>query len=532
MKRKVADMLLAIQIERNYSKDQILELYLNQVFWGHGTFGCEAAAQTYFAKKAKDLNLAESALLAGILQGPELYTPYRNAKVAKSRQKLVLDRMLALTLITPQEHQAAWLYPVRIHGVRSSHMAPYFTAYVQSLLADRLGATALRSGGYKIMTSLDLDMQKAAEEAITRQVRQLQRAKVSQGALVCIDPHSGEIKAMVGGLDYSASQFNRAVQARRQPGSSFKPFVYLTALGNGMTPDSVVKDEPTSYTTGDGRTWKPQNYDRRFHGNLTLRSALEQSINVVAVKLMAQFSPERVIATAQACGITSPLQPNLALALGACEVSPIELASAYGTLATGGRHTPPLAILRIEDNTGKILMMGQPELKDAYQPAAVAALTDMMRGVVIRGTGRGAAIGRPAAGKTGTTSDNRDAWFAGFTPDLATVVWVGNDDNSPMRGITGANAAPIWGQFMKAASRSLPARNFPTAVAAPPSDETASASDVVVEPLDPVETTPSTAPDAAPSTPKPLPADTGDDGLQELPPPGAADLEAAPPPEN
>jgi penicillin-binding protein 1A len=526
--RKMADMLLAIQIERHYSKDQILELYLNQVYWGHGSFGCEAAAQTYFSKHAHELNLAESALLAGILQGPELFTPYRNARVAKERQKLVLGRMLGQGFITQKEYDAAWQFPVHIHGVRSSHQAPYFTAYVQSLLADTLGAQALRHGGYRIMTSLDLDMQQAAEDALVRQVRQMRRYRVSQGALVCIDPHSGEIKAMVGGLDYGESQFNRAVQAHRQPGSSFKPFVYLTALANGMTPDSLVKDEPVAFTMGDGRTWKPQNYDRRFHGNLPLRSALEQSINVVAVKLAEQFSLSRVIETARAAGIASPLQANLALALGASEVTPLELCSAYGTLATGGQHTPPLAILRIEDSQGKVLTMGQPELKVALDPAPVAALTDMMQGVLLRGTGRGAYFGKPAAGKTGTASDYRDAWFAGFTPDLAAVVWVGNDDNSPMRGITGAHAAPIWGQFMRVATRSLPARGFPTAAA--PSDTPAAPSDMAAQPLESLDqpTDPQGRTEAAPATPTPL-VEATDDGLQELPPPGDPAMEPAPP---
>jgi penicillin-binding protein 1A len=450
--------------------------------------------------------------------------------VAKERQKLVLDRMLELGFITQKEHQAAWVYPVRIHGIRSSHLAPYFTAYVQALLADKLGSQALRSGGYKIMTSLDLDLQRAAEDALVRQVRQLKRQRVSQAALVCIDPHSGEIKAMVGGMDFGESQFNRAVQAHRQPGSSFKPFVYLTALANGMTPETVVKDEPLSYAMSDGRQWKPQNYDRRFRGDISLSSALEQSINIVAVKLAEQFSPARVIETARQAGISSPMQPNLALSLGASEVTPLELCSAYGTLATGGKHTPPMAILRIEDNTGKVLMMAQPDLQETLNPSAVAALTTMMQGVVTRGTGRGANFGKPAAGKTGTTSDSRDAWFAGFTPDLATVVWVGNDDNSPMRGVTGATCAPIWGQFMRAATRSLPARGFPTAMPAEPSDMMAEPSDTAVQPIESLDQPAQGDTEAV--QPQPAPTETTDDGLQELPPPGEQGLDIAPAPLN
>ncbi|MBC7542309.1 MAG: PBP1A family penicillin-binding protein, partial [Candidatus Sericytochromatia bacterium] len=476
-KRKIADMLLAVQIERHYTKDQILELYLNQVYWGHGSFGCEAAAMTYFAKHAENLNLAESALLAGILQGPEIFTPYRTPKVAKARQKLVLDRMLGLKFITAQEHKAAWVYPVEIRGIRSSHLAPYFTAYVQALLIDKLGAAAMRTGGYTVTTSLDLDLQRVAENALIKQVQSLRRFKVSQGALICIDPHTGEIKAMVGGMDFAASQFNRAVQAKRQPGSSFKPFVYLTALANGMTPDSVVVDEPMTYTLSDGRTWKPQNYSRRFSGSMTLRTALEQSINIIAVKLAEQVGPERVVATAKACGISSFLQPNLALAMGASEVTPMELCSAYGVLATGGKYTAPLPILKIENAAGNVVVQSRPELKDVFASSPIAALTDMMQGVLLRGTGTAAYFGKPAAGKTGTTSDARDAWFAGFTPDLAAVVWVGNDDNSPMRGMTGGEAcAPVWKQFMRVATSSLPARGFPSAPALVGSDVAASPS--------------------------------------------------------
>ncbi len=528
-KRKIADMLLAVQIERHYTKDQILELYLNQVYWGHGSFGCEAAATTYFSKHAHDLNLAECALLAGILQGPELFTPYRNAKVAKERQKLVLNRMLSLGFITKPQMEEAWQFPVEIRGIHSSSQAPYFTAYIQSLLIDKIGAAALRTGGFTVTTSLDLDLQHAAETAVIKQVNSLRRSKVSQGALICLDPYSGEIKAMVGGMDYGQSQFNRAVQARRQPGSSFKPFVYLTALTNGMTPDSIVVDEPTSYTLSDGRVWKPQNYERSFSGSMTLRHALEESVNIIAVKLANQVGPDRVIATAKACGITSPLQSNLALAMGASEVTPMELCSAYGVLATGGKYTPPLAILKIEDSKGKVIVMGQPELKEVYAAAPIAALTDMMQGVLTRGTGRAAYFGKPAAGKTGTTSDSRDAWFAGFTPDLATVVWVGNDDNSPMAGMTGGVAcAPAWGQFMKVATRSLPARGFLSAppgsdVAATPSDVVPSAMESLMPSGTPSHgTTPSTAPSATGAPPK------DEDNLQELPPPQEPTMEQAP----
>lgn len=490
LKRKLVEAVLAVQIEQAYTKEQILELYLNQVYWGHGAFGCDAAAMTYFGKPASKLNLAESAQLAGILQGPELYTPYRQPEVAKQRQKLVLDLMLAQNLISQAEYDEALAYELRLVGLRSVNQAPYFTAYVRELLIKQFGPGAIAAGGLKVTTSLDLDWQKKAEQVVAQQVAAMSRHRVGQAALISLDPHTGQIKAMVGGTDFNKSEFNRVVQAHRQPGSSFKPFVYLTALANGMTPETLVVDEPVSYPMAAGQRWTPHNYDRKHHGEMSLRRSLELSNNVIAAKLIHDYGPDQVIHTARQLGITSPMQANLSLSMGSSEVTPLELASAFGTLATGGKWTPTTAILKVEDAKGKVLVDWQPRLQEVYPAEPVAMLVDMMQGVITRGTGRAAAIGRPAAGKTGTSSDSRDAWFAGFTPELVTVVWAGNDDFSPMRGLTGGGiCAPIWAKFMAHATRGLPSQPFP--VPAPlqvldgsPSDEAAL---VEIKPDDPFE---------------------------------------------
>jgi penicillin-binding protein 1A len=463
--RKLAELYLSLQIEQRYGKKQILELYLNQIFWGHNAYGCEAAAQTYFGKHASDLDLAESALLAGLIPGPELFSPYHSQSRARSRQSLVLHRMLELGLITKEQADAAAAAPLRVDGMRHVYNAPYFTTHVLSVLNERYGQRRVREGGLRVTTTVDLDWQYAAEKMVNDEISKLKWNHVSQGAMVAIDNATGGIRAMVGGTGYAKSQFNRATQAMRPPGSSFKPFVYLTGFANGLTPDSIEVDEPISYPMGDGPAWKPNNFDHTFRGALTIRRALEKSVNIVAVKIIDSVTPKRVIETAEKFGFHEGLKENLSLALGTSEVTALELAQGYSGLANVGKLIPANPILKVETRGGEILEDNQhPEGKQVFSGYHVAQLIDCMKGVVLRGTGYGAYFGRPAAGKTGTSSDHRDAWFAGFTPQMTAVVWVGNDDNSTMIGLTGGDVcAPIWRRFMEMAHKGLPVKDFPDA---------------------------------------------------------------------
>ncbi|MBC7545224.1 MAG: PBP1A family penicillin-binding protein, partial [Candidatus Sericytochromatia bacterium] len=461
--RKLAEFYLSLQIEQRYSKHEILQLYLNQVYWGHNAYGCEAAAQTYFGKHASQLNLAEAAMIAGLIPGPELFSPYHSLERAQQRQALVLNRMTELGVITPAQAEGARAMPVQISGLRQVYNAPYFTSYVLSVLNERYGPARVRQGGLKVTTTVDMDWQLHAEKLIHDEIAKLKDNHVSQGALACVDNETGGIRALVGGVGYSKSQFNRATQAMRPPGSSFKPFVYLTGFAHGLKPESIEVDEPMSYKMGDGTRWKPHNYDNRFRGSLTIRRALETSINIVAIKILDMVTPKKVIETAMKFGFHDGLNPNLSLALGTSEVTPLELASAYEGLANMGRWTAANPIIRVETRQGEILEENnRPEFKQVFPAYFVATLVDCMQGVLLRGTGAGAYFGRPAAGKTGTSSDHRDAWFAGFTPQLTAVVWAGNDDNSQMIGITGGDVcAPIWKTFMEKIHKGLPEKKFP-----------------------------------------------------------------------
>jgi 1A family penicillin-binding protein len=524
--RKLAELYLSLQIEQRYGKKQILELYLNQIFWGHNAYGCEAAAQTYFGKHASDLNLAESALLAGLIPGPELFSPYRSEKRAKGRQELVLARMLELGVITQDQADVARQTPLQFGGFRHVYNAPYFTTHVLAVLNERYGQRRVREGGLRVMTTVDLEWQKFAEKLVKDEIAKLKWNHVSQGAMVAIDNTTGGIMAMVGGTGYAQSQFNRATQAMRPPGSSFKPFVYLTGFANGMTPDTIMVDEPIRYPMGDGTTWSPNNYDHEFRGALSIRRALEKSVNIVAIKILEEVTPKKAIETASKFGIHEGLGENLSLALGTSEVTALELAQGYSGLANIGKLVPANPILRVETRMGEILEDNQrPEAKHVFPAYFVAELIDCMKGVLLRGTGTGAYFGRPAAGKTGTSSDHRDAWFAGFTPQLTAVVWVGNDDNSPMIGLTGGDVcAPIWRRFMEMAHKGLPEKDFPAADEVPgASDAKAQAKalrkkkhverawvrDVRPQATEAPEAPPESAPGAAKSNPHPT-TDGGD----------------------
>jgi penicillin-binding protein 1A len=469
IKRKIQEAFLALQIEQQYSKNEILELYLNQIYFGQGAYGVQAAAQVYFGKNVEELNLAECAMLAGIPKSPNYYSPLNNLKAATERQATVLDQMVKYGYIDGSTASTA--QKTKLEFVKRSEkaaeqvVAPYFVDYVTQLIIDKYGADALYKEGLKVYTTIDLEMQSAAETAMKKlpAIRTDSNGiKQPQGALVAIDPHTGYIKAMVGGR--GNDQFNRAVLAERQPGSAFKPFVYLAALESGLTPGTVIDDSPVSYDN-----WSPMNYDNQFRGKVTLRAALENSLNVPTVKLTNQIGVDKPLYYAQQMGIStlvlkgSTNDRNLAMSLGGLTrgVSPLEIASAYGVLANQGVRVEPVAVVKVVDRNGKVLEQNTPQEKSIISDKSAYILTDMLRGVITGGTGTAANIGRPAAGKTGTTSDYKDAWFVGYTPDLVASVWIGYDNDGYLNGIGGGMLpAQIWRSFMSSATSKMPARDF------------------------------------------------------------------------
>lgn len=468
--RKIAEWILAVKMEQKFSKQKILELYLNQVYWGHNAYGVEAASRTFFGKSVKELNLAEASLLGGLLSSPEYYSPLRNFKMAKWRQSLTLENMVKLKYITRKDAELAKKNSIKLFNVRKSYklVHPYFTSYVISVLTEKYGDSLLRKGGLKVYTTMDPREQTLAENIISTKIAKLKISNnIGQGALISLDPNTGFIKTIVGGTSYEQSQFNRATQAKRQPGSSFKPFVYLTAFNSGViTPDTVDVDAPISYPDMSG-IWSPKNYDGTYRGAMTIRDAVKKSVNTIAVKTLDRVGVDRVIETAKTLGIESYIGPNLSIALGSAEVTPLELASAYGTFATGGKRPPQITpILKIEDRNGNIIEDNRnQELEQVYSHRAVDMLISCLRAVVDSGTATTASLpGRIVAGKTGTTSDHKDSWFVGFIPQRVTLVWIGNDNNSKMWRATGGTfCAPIWKEYMLEVTRKMPVKNFPRA---------------------------------------------------------------------
>jgi len=452
LNRKLKDMLLALQIERSFTKDEILEMYLNEIYFGHGAYGVQSAAKMYFNKNVQDLNLAECALLAGIPRGPSYYSPILNQEVSLKRRNIILNRMYKLGYISKEDMEKAKQSPLELdyNNKRDKFVAPYFSTFILSQLLEEYGANVVYKGGLKIYTTLDLEMQYFAETAL--------QESGHEGAIIAIEPQTGYIKAMVGGKDFEESKFNRATQAYRQPGSAFKPFIYLTALDNGFTPSNIIEDSPVTFENG----WSPENYEKEFSGPVTLREAFEHSINVVGVKLLEQVGIKKVINYSHKAGITSELRSDLSLALGTSEITPLEIASAYATIANLGVKVDPVSIIRIEDNKGKIIKENIAQKKKVFKEETCYVLINMMKGVIERGTGWNAKIGRPAAGKTGTTNDFVDAWFIGFTPELVTAVYIGNDDRKPLgnKMTGGVVAAPIWAKFMKNALKNNEKKDF------------------------------------------------------------------------
>jgi len=488
--RKLKEIALAIRIERTYSKDQILQLYFNQIYFGEGAYGVESAAKTFFAKPVQDLTLPECALLAGLPANPSLYSPRRRPQAALARRGKVLRNMLATRAITQVQFDNAMNAPLGVTTQRySNDRAPYFVEMVRQHLEERYGSNALYEAGYRVYTTLDLDLQQLAERALEKQLasletqlklkqtrsnfiaptsdsaRAVQRTPYLQGAFVAIDPRNGAIRALVGGRDFNQSNFNRAVQARRQTGSAFKPFVYVAAMDNGFRPTDIIVDEPVSFPAGDGTLYQPMNYDRTFRGPVTLRYALQQSINIPAIKLLRKVGTSLVSSYARRMGIRSPIGQNLSMALGSSEVTLVELVSAYGVFANNGVRNDPVFILKVEDRNGTVLEKTTQRPAEVLSPQTSAVMTSMLQSVMDHGTGypareRGLTI--PVAGKTGTMDEYMDAWFVGYTPSLVAGAWVGFDQKKTIgHGMTGAVAAlPIWTDFMIGATRGRPPEDF------------------------------------------------------------------------
>jgi penicillin-binding protein 1A len=565
--RKLKEMMLARKIEQSLTKDEILELYLNKIYFGHGAYGVEMAARTFFGKHVGDLSLAESAMIAGLIRSPQGYSPYNDMAVAKKRQELVLKRMAEERLISGGQARVAMAQPLVLKNLRANEeVAPYLVEQIRIYLEKKYGVEKVYEEGLNVKTAIDYRMQVAANRAVESGVRDLDKrqgwrgplakkdpkdvdkldagklAKPSsfqpgevvaatvlrvedkgaviltrsgkgylpwadmkwaagrdqgqkkpsdilkpgyvievkpkgydhekrlafsleqdpgcQAALVAIDPWEGKVKALVGGVDFQKSEFNHATMASRQPGSAFKPLVYAVAMENGFTPASVINDEPRSYDNG---TWKPANYDREYYGPTRLRDALVFSRNVVTIELLNEIGVQKVIDLATKLGMPGPFARNLTLALGSGSVTPLELTSAYCAFANGGYDINPVTILRVTDRRGHVLEEHESPHDQVLSSDTAYQITSMLEDAVQRGTGRlAASLGRPVAGKTGTTNDYKDAWFVGYTPNLVAGVWVGHDDEKSLgHGESGARAAlPIWVRFMAPAVAADPPDNF------------------------------------------------------------------------
>jgi penicillin-binding protein 1A len=579
--RKIKEFILAKRMEERLTKDEILYLYLNQIYLGGGAYGVQAAAETYFGKNVEQLNLAEMSMLAGLPKAPNTYSPIKHLEKARERQAYVLERMTKEGYITPAEADHARSTQIVLQPMKkvNNDQSAYFLEHLRIQLEQKYGEDQLYKGGLKIYTTMNAGMQRAAYDSLRKGLKEVDKrqgfrgpakylgetevdaycSKVEdtidsvllktgetyqgvvvgfhpekgealvrvgerkgvltrkgmgwagkltmtnrygkpekankgltlgsvievsvvspelnkegaqfaldqtpevQAALVAIDPRSGGVKAMVGGYDFKKSQFNRVMQAKRNAGSAFKPIIYAAALDKGLTPATVIEDAPVEYPDGSGGTWKPQNYDHEFRGPVTMREALTYSINIVSVKIMEQIGAPYTAEYAKRLGFTSPIPANLALALGAASVSPFELTSAYTVFANNGVLTPQYFVTKVTDTDGTVLEETAPPVPVPVIPPETAyVITNLMQSVVASGTGYRASIGRPVAGKTGTTNGSKDAWFVGYIPQLVTGVWVGYDQERSLGGggTGGQAAAPIWGDFMQKAVISLPAEDF------------------------------------------------------------------------
>lgn len=472
-RRKVQEIILAFRLERHLSKADILTLYLNQIYLGSGAYGVEAAAREYFGKRAEELSLAEAAMLAGLPPAPSRYSPLKNWEQAKVRQRYVLERMIDERFASYAQGMEAWQEQVTLAPpppVAYFSLAPYYVEHIRRFLEKRYGGTATYQLGLQVYTTVNLQLQRTAEQALRNGIDALcQREHCAQdetprpeGALIAIDLASGQVKAMVGGYDFRSNQFNRVTQAKRQPGSAFKPLVYAAALDKGYTPASVVVDAPISFRD-NGRWWTPENYEKRHYGPTRLREALTFSRNVVTVKVASKIGTKYLTSYIPQLGIRSRLARNLSLALGTSEVTLLELARAYGVFASGGALFEPLFITKITDGQGGVLEEFTIQREQVISPETAYQITSILESAVERGTGKSArALGRPVAGKTGTSNDFQDTWFMGYTPEMLTGVWVGFDEKRSLgdKETGGRVAAPIWVDFMKAAMGDRPVSDF------------------------------------------------------------------------
>ncbi|MGJ5130701.1 transglycosylase domain-containing protein [Bradyrhizobium oligotrophicum] len=456
--RKLQEAELALWLERKYSKREILELYLNRVYFGSGAYGVEAAAQRYFGKSARQVTIGEAAMLAGLVKSPSRLAPNRNPEGAAKRAQTVLAAMAEAKFITEAQAQAQIAHPSVAVKPAGAGTINYVADWIGEVLDDLVGQV---EESIVVETTIDPKLQSVAEAAIIDELAAKSvKFNVSQGALVAMTP-DGAVRAMVGGRNYADSQFNRAVTAKRQPGSAFKPFVYLTAIEQGLTPDTVRQDAPL-----DLKGWKPENYTREYFGPVTLTQALAMSLNTVAVRVGLEVGPKNVVRTAHRLGIASKLDPNPSIALGTSEVSMIELVGAYAPFSNGGLAVSPHVVTRIRTLDGKLLYMRQTEQPvQVIEPRNAAMMNQMMQETLISGTAKKAEIpGWIAAGKTGTSQDFRDAWFIGYTAHLVTGVWLGNDDNSPTKKATGGGLpVEVWTRFMRSAHQGVPVAALPNA---------------------------------------------------------------------
>lgn len=465
--RKVKEAVLAYRLEKRYSKDEILALYLNTIYFGHGAYGVEAASQVYFGKPVTDLTLSECATIAGIIKSPGRYSPYLDEVAARDRKATVLGQMVELSFISTEEHDLALAEEFALVGLAdNSALAPYFVEYIKAQLTEEYGADMVYRSGISVQTTLDLRLQQAAEQAVATT---FDAETDPSAALVALDPETGEILAMVGGRDFTTQQFNVAVQGRRQPGSAFKPFVLAAALESGTSPEQTYPAGPASLALPNGQTWKVTGAGGGYSGLMRLREATAKSVNSVYAQLMLAIGPERVLETAESLGVHEGITPVPAIALGGLNegVSPLEMASAYGTLAAGGMHALPHGVASIADSAGESVFSAETSVTAAIDPAVAYLTTDILKGVISGGTGTAARIGRPAAGKTGTTQEYRDAWFVGYTPEIACAVWVGYPEgqiemkNVRGRSVTGGSfPATIWQKFMTAAHEGVASSDF------------------------------------------------------------------------
>ncbi|MEI7814390.1 MAG: PBP1A family penicillin-binding protein [Coriobacteriia bacterium] len=467
--RKVREAYLAMELEKRYSKTRILEMYLNTVYFGEGAYGAEAAAQTYFARSAKDLTLAQGALLAGLLQSPSRLDPYNNPEGATARRSEVLGRMLYNSKINLAQYEQAKAEPLALMRIKEPvdgvYSAPYFVAHVKKALQQQFTPAVVFKGGLTVYTTLDTKIQGYAEKA-SRET--FTNSKDPEVALVSIDPRTGYVKALVGGRDYAKNKFNLATQGYRQPGSSFKTFVLATAIEQGMPPWYDIDSSSPAEIPAKPNPWIVDNSEGSGSGMMSLESATHSSVNTVFARLAYGIGIKNVVKMAKRMGIETKLPNYPSIALGASNVTPIEMASAYGTLATGGTHFPTTVVTKVIDRDGQTVFESAPQGTQVLKPDVARAITDILSGVITQGTGTRANIGRPAAGKTGTSQLNRDLWFVGYTPQLVTAVWVGYPTERTVEidgslGYGGTVAAPIWASFMERALAGRNASDFPKA---------------------------------------------------------------------